>query len=104
MARGFLCRLNSKIEYKDFTFTHAGGWSAGQTLGARVAQASAEHGLSSNEYILGIAITYIGDSSKFTPVVFSASGRLYCNYYCASTVAATENNTQVKARLAYIKI
>ena len=94
--------LNSKIEYETIEFAVSGGWSAGKTLGSRCAQIIRSTGLSSNKYVIGVAIMYIGDSSLFIPVPFVYGTELYCNYYAASAAACSEQQSTVRIRLSYI--
>ena len=103
-VKSALDSLNSKIHTIDHEFKVAGGWTSGRVLGSRVAQVSTAVSLSSTQYILGIAITYIGDSSKFICTPFYANGTLYCNYYAASADACGENGTVVNVRLAYMQV
>lgn len=93
--------LNSKIQHKDFDLRVSGGWASGQTIGTRIAQVHVDPEISSQQYIVGIAFMYIGDSSSYIPFAFYSGGLLYCNYYAAKANAVSESGTSVKVRVSY---
>ena len=94
--------INSKIAYKHFTFKVTNGWSSGKAVGSRVAQLSVDPQLSSTQYIIGVAIMYVANSSEYIPVPFYSNGTLYCNYYATKTGAVSEGSTEVVVRLSYL--
>ena len=103
-TRAEIDALNSKIQIIDKEFKVEGGWASAPTLGSRIAQVSAPISLSSTQYIIGISMVYIGNSAKYIPVPFIASGNLYCNDYAASTGACSESETTVRVRLIYMQV
>lgn len=93
--------LNSKtLKQEIFEFNVSGGWTAGKTIGTRVAQQTAQLSMPTGN-IAGVTITYIGDSSAFHPLAFVANGALICNWYAASSGACTESGSRVQVRVSY---
>ena len=54
------------------------------TIGTRGAQVTYTPSYSVDK-IISIVVTYIGNSSEYFPIVFTASGTVYCNFYRASS-------------------
>ena len=75
-------------------------YSAG-TIGTRGAQVSFDNPAPSSYYIRSILITYVSASGTFHPIAFFNEGKIYVNFYRASTEAL--NNGMVKLRITYTK-
>lgn len=93
--------LNSKIYYEHHSFRPTGNIPAG-TIGTRGLQLSFSNPHPTDQ-IIGIVISYIGDSSKYFPVVFHATGNIYCNYYRATANAITATEAAVDIYTIYEK-
>ena len=85
------------MAYEDHDFTISGGISAGGTIGERVNQLNYTPSLTP----VSVCIVNIGNSSYFNPLTFIYSGKVYVNYYRASTSSATESQTKVTVRVFF---
>ena len=86
-----------EIVTEDLTFS-SDRFDAG-TIGTRALQLSAPDPHPDLQ-LIGIAITYIGNSGEYLPLIFKNSGTIYCNFYrCTSSAVG---NPSAHARLTYL--
>lgn len=93
--------LNNLIYYEEKIFKPTTNISA-ETIGTRGLQLSFSDS-HPTDLILGIFISYIGDSSKYCPIVFYSNQNIYCNYYRTTTNAITPTEGEVHIFIIYKK-
>lgn len=89
-------KLTGYIIKEDINFS--GGFSAG-TPGTRGWQGSVDDPHPSGYQIIGIAVMGINNSAVLHPMAFYYVGKIYCNFYRATTTAVT--NETVTVRVVY---
>ena len=87
------------IVYRDYILT--GSFTAG-TIGTRGVQVNKSNEMDGSYSIVGMVLTYIGDSSKYLPLPFPYNGKIYCNFYRCTANAVSDCNVTV--RVLYAKI
>lgn len=88
-----------RIVHRDYSFT--GSFSAG-TIGTRGLQVNKNNEVGIGYSIVGMLLTYIGDSSKYLPIPFLYDGKIYCNFYRCTTSAVSDCSATV--RVLYAKL
>lgn len=88
-----------RIIYREYSFT--GSFSAG-TIGTRGLQVNKNNEVGIGYSIVGMMLTYIGDSSKYLPIPFLYNGKIYCNFYRCTASAVSDCSATV--RVLYAKL
>ena len=100
MASGTMQKSSEMDRYVDIEFKPTGDLAAG-TIGTRAWQGT--YNLGTNIVPKSVLITFIGDSSKILPIVFSIPGNstIYCNIYRCISGAIGMDYAKVNARVYY---
>lgn len=96
-------QIGKLIKYEEINVNPDSAISAG-VIGTRGAQKTVTYHCPSGYSVIGIVVTFIGNSSMVSPLVFLSNGALFVNWYRATSEAIGTANASITIRLTYAKI